>query len=200
MLGVMPMAEGPHLDLLLDAIAAERRGHLALLASDAAAPEAMREAARLYRASWQVAPPASYGRLIGALKAAIIAGDAHEDAAWVAGQIPQDATSAPASYATAIAALVQGDDDAARAAATRMREGSPAFVRAAAAIEALVERDAPAYTAAIQAIVSDFEGREDHLTGVPIADTALMLERLAPARGLGAGPQSPVMPPAASAT
>jgi hypothetical protein len=193
----MPMADGPHKELLLAAIAAERRGHLALLAGDAAAGDAMREAARLYRASWEVAPPASYGRLIGALKAAVIGGDAQEDAAYAAGQIPPVATSAPASYATAIVALVRGDDDAARTAAARMREGSPAFGRAAAAIEALVGGDAPAYTAALQAIVSDFETREDHLTGVPIADTAVMLECLAAQRGLAAAPDSPLMPPAA---
>jgi hypothetical protein len=45
-----------------------------------------------------------------------------------------------------------------------------------------------------RAIVEDFEGREAHLTGVPIADTALMLERLAERRGLAAHPESLLLP------
>jgi hypothetical protein len=46
----------------------------------------------------------------------------------------------------------------------------------------------------VAAIVADFEGRDEHLTGVPIADTALMLERLAGARGLAAHPASALLP------
>jgi hypothetical protein len=76
-----------------------------------------------------------------------------------------------------------------------MRTGSPPFVRAADAIDALVDRDGDRYAAALGTIVADFEGREEHLTGVPIADTALMLERLAAARGIACGPVSPLMPP-----
>lgn len=103
----MPLAESAHADLLRDALAAEARGQRALLAGEPAVA-ALREAAELYRASWEVAPPRSYGRLIGMLKAAVIAG-----------------------------------------------------------------ADAEAYGAAVRAIVADFEGRDEHLTGVPIADTAL---------------------------
>jgi hypothetical protein len=47
---------------------------------------------------------------------------------------------------------------------------------------------------AVAAIVADFESRSEHLTGVPIADTALMLERLAAERGIGAGLDSPLAP------
>ena len=75
-----------------------------------------------------------------------------------------------------------------------MREGSPAFGRAADAIAALAAGDADAYASAVRAIVSDFEGREEHLTGVPVADTALMLERLAEPRGLAAHPASALLP------
>jgi hypothetical protein len=42
--------------------------------------------------------------------------------------------------------------------------------------------------------VRDFEGRDAHLTGVPIADTALMLEALAAPRGMTARVDSPLMP------
>lgn len=222
----MPMAPGPHLDLLMEAIATEAEGHRALLRKDAdAAGRHMREASRLYRSSWEVAPPASYGRLIGMLKAAVIAagpgaiadagqaeaaggpepagdataGDAPADglrerAQYAREQIGDPGESAPAHYALAIAALVLGEDGAAIDAAKGMRSGSPAFVRAATAIEALGRRDRDAYAEAVAAIVADFEGRENHLTGVAIADTALMLERLAEPRGLACRPTSALLP------
>jgi hypothetical protein len=75
-----------------------------------------------------------------------------------------------------------------------MREGSPPFVRAAAAIGALAVSDVEAYNNAIVAIVADFAGRDDHLTGVAIADTALMLEVLAEPRGMACRPASPLLP------
>ena len=100
----------------------------------------------------------------------------------------------PASYARAIVALVQGHDADARSAAAGMRSGSPAFGRPADAITALADRDADAYADAVAAIVADFEGREQHLTGVPIADTGLMLERFANARGMASRPVSALLP------
>ena len=75
-----------------------------------------------------------------------------------------------------------------------MREGSEAFGRAAEAIDALAAGDGERYAAAVRAIVSDFEQRSEHLTGVAFADTALMLERLAEPLGLAARPSSPVLP------
>ena len=48
------------------------------------------------------------------------------------------------------------------------------------------------------AIVRDFEGRDAHLTGVPVADTAMLMEALAAPRGLAAHPASPLMPPGAA--
>ncbi|HWF72502.1 MAG TPA: hypothetical protein VG186_04110 [Solirubrobacteraceae bacterium] len=192
----MPLAEGPHLDRLREAIAVEGRGQQALLAGEeAAAADAFREASRLYRESWELASPTSFGRLIGMLKAAIIAGDASAAAAYARTQLPDPVESAPSSYALAIAALVEGDDATARAACAGMRGGSPAFVRAATAIDALLDEDSEAYATAVGEIVADFERREEHLTGVPIADTAIMLERLAEARGLRARRSSRGAPP-----
>ncbi len=75
-----------------------------------------------------------------------------------------------------------------------MRGGSDAFDRTADAITALAERDGGAYATALDAIVADFAAREDHLTGVAIADTAAMLERLAAARGMAANASSPLLP------
>ena len=188
------MEPGPHVEAMEAAIRADGEGLRALLAGDEArARERLAEAVAGYRASWELAPPRSFGRLVGMLKAAIIAGDAVDAAAYARSQVGE-ADSPPSSYVLAMAALVEGDDAAALAAVVGMRAGSPAFGRAADAIAALAAGDAYAYASAVRAIVSDFEGRDEHLTGVPVADTALMLERLAEPRGLAAHPASALLP------
>jgi len=190
----MPMEPGPHVEEMQAAIRVDGEGLRRLLEGDAAGGAAqLREAAERYRASWELAPPRSYGRLVGMLKAAVIAGEAGDAATYARAQV-READSPPSHYVLAMAALVAGDDGAARGAAAGMRAGSPPFGRAADAIEALADRDAGRYAAAVGAIVTDFEGREEHLTGVPVADTALMLERLAEARGLAAHPASALLP------
>src|SRR5918996_394511 len=108
----MALAGGAHSELMREAIAAEGRAHRALLAGEPA-EQALREATALYRESWEVAPPHSYGRLIGMLKAGVVAGEAAAEAQYVRGCLGDDLDSPAASYALAIAALVEGDDDAA---------------------------------------------------------------------------------------
>ena len=76
------MQDGPHRDLMLKAIAREGEAHRAALAGDrAAAASAYGDAVALYRASWEVAPPKSYGRLVGLLKAAVLGGAGAQGAA-----------------------------------------------------------------------------------------------------------------------
>jgi hypothetical protein len=147
----------------------------------------------LYRRSWEAAGPRSYGRLIGMLKAAVLAGGGREEASYARGQLAE-ADSPAAFYALALADLVAGEEEGARAAAEGMRGGSEAFERTAEAIEALAEGDEPRYAEALRSIVADFEAREQHLTGVPIADTALVLERIAARHGMAAGVSSPLLP------
>ena len=195
----MSMPAGEHRDAMAAAIALEGDAHRALLAGDTArAGDRLRAAAERYRASWELAPPRSFGRLIGMLKALVIAGDeaaARDAAAYVRAQVAEDDASPPAWYALAIAALVDGDDALARRAAAGMRSaGIEPFLRTAAAVDALAHGDGAAYAEAAAEIVADFEVRDEHLTGVPIADTALMLERLAEARGLAARPRSALLP------
>ena len=180
------MEEGPHLDVMREAIEVDGGAQRLLIAGDPSATAELERAAALYRRSWELAPPRSFGRLIGMLKASVLAGDAREAAEYALAEIGQP-DSAPSSYAVAIAALVLGDDDRAARATEGMRAGSEPFGRAADAIAALAARDPGAYRAAIDAIVADFAGRDEHLTGVRIADTALMLDRLAEPRGMGAG-------------
>jgi hypothetical protein len=178
------------------AIASEQLAHTAASAGDpVAARTAFHEAAAIYRASWEAAGPTSFGRLVGMLKAAILAGDGLDEARYVEETLANaDARSPTAAYAQAIAALVLAEDRRAAEWAELMRSASPAFVRTATAITALAGADAAAYGAALGEIVDDFAGRDAHLTGVPIADTALMLEVLAGPRGLEVGLDGPLLP------
>jgi uncharacterized protein len=180
-----------HEDAMREAIAADGDAYRALLAGEGA-HEPLRRAAAAYRQSWEAAPPRSFGRLVGYAKASILAGE--NPGPYVLERLGE-ADSPPAFWALALAALAAGDDAAAARAAEGMRAGSEAFGRAADAVAALAGRDRAAYTAAVRAIVDDFEGSDEHLTGVAIADTALVLERIAERRGLAAHPASSLLPP-----
>ena len=186
--------------LLGDAMAREGEAYRMLLeGEEEGAREPLREAAWLYRRSWEEeAGPRSFGRLVGMLKAAVLAGEGGEEARYVRAQLREEPDSATAWYALALAALLEGDDELARRAAAGMREGSNAFAQTADAIEALADREGDRYADALRAIVADFEARDEHLTGVPIADTALVLERIAAERGMAAEPDSPLLPRARS--
>jgi hypothetical protein len=191
----MEQAE-PHRELMSAAIERDGEAQRAVLAGEHdVARSAFTQAAALYRRSWEAAPPGSYGRLVGMLKAAILAGGGRPEANYVRSALADVAGDSPtAAYAVALAALRLGDDAAARDAAAHMRGGSDAFDRTAEAIVALADRDRARYHSALEAIVVDFESREEHLTGVPIADTAVMLERLATPRDMTAGVPSPLLP------
>src|SRR5437763_1988429 len=178
------------------AIDRDGEGQRALLGDyQRAARNAFAAASELYRQSWEAAPPASYGRLVGMLKAAVLAGSGEPQANYVRAALAGEQESSPtASYAVAVAALIAGDDvearkraEGMRAGAEGMRAGADAFARTADAIAALADRDPDAYSRSVETIIADFEAREQHLTGVAVADTALMLERLAARRGPAAG-------------
>ena len=182
---------------MLAAIKAEGEAHAALLAGDTdAATAAYARAVESYRASWALAPPKSYGRLVGLLKAAVLGGNGRAAADEVRAALDGDreaAGSPVASYVLAVAALIAGDDDAVAPLAEVMEPRGGAFERTAAALRALAAGDGAAYAAAAAAIADDFAGREEHLTGVAIADTAIMLEIVAGERGLAAGLESPLV-------
>jgi uncharacterized protein len=180
-----------HEDAMREAIAADGEAQRALLAGEDAR-EPLRRAAKAYRASWEAAPPRSFGRLVGYAKASILAGE--NPRPYVRAQLQDDCDSPPSCWALALASLADGDDETARRAADGMLAGSEAFGRAAGAVAALVRRDRQAYADMVAAIVADFEAREEHLTGVPIADTALVLERLAERHRLAAHPRSRLLP------
>ncbi len=178
------------------AIAREEIAHQAALDGDLdAGRAAFLEAAATYRASWELAGPKSYGRLVGMLKASILGGRGIDDARYVEQTLEgAEATSPTAAYAQAVAALVLGDHHRATEWAELMRDASPAFARTSTAITALASADADAYRDALAEIVDDFAARDAHLTGIPIADTALMLEVLAGPRRLRADLDGPLLP------
>ncbi len=186
--------------LLREAVRLDGLGQQALLRGDATRSHALfAEAAERYLASWEAAGPRAFGRLIGLMKASILAGEGGHAAAYVRRQLGGDAPacdSPPACYALALALLAQGDDAAAAPAVDGMRGGGEgdAFARTADALGALARGDGTAYAVAVAAIVADFAARDRHLTGIAFADTAVVLERLAQPRGVAARPASALMP------
>lgn len=182
---------------MTEAVKRDGEAQQALLAGDHdGARAAFADAAELYRESWEVAPPSAYGRLVGMLKSAVLAGaGAVSEARYVQAALAEaDAESVTASYARALAALILGDDRDAALWAGRMGAGGDAFARTGEAIGALAVGDSGRFADALRAIVRDFEARTEHLTGVAIADTALMLSQLAARRGMAVAMQSPVLP------
>jgi hypothetical protein len=145
----------------------------------------LRLAAGRYRESWQEAPPDSWGRPIGAIKALLLAGDDAGDAAiWALEAGAAEAGSPIGRYAGALALLVLGRDSEAGALAATLegRDDFPPDV--GAAIAALAAADGAGYKAAVAAVLRSFEARDEFLEGVAVADTVLVLQRLAAERGL----------------
>jgi hypothetical protein len=190
------VAPHKHQQLMTGAVERDGAAQRALLAGDLDAARAgFAQAADLYRQSWELAPATAYGRLVGLVKAAVLAGGGADEARYVQRALAgADVESVTASYARALAALVLGEDEEAGVCAGRMRAGTEAFARTGEAIGALAAGDAARYEAALAAIVRDFEQRAEHLTGVAIADTALMLAELGGRRGIAVAIASPVLP------
>jgi hypothetical protein len=156
--------------------------------------------AERYRESFEHAPPESWGRLIGAVKARILArdwGGAERDAEWALAQ-NADASNSPISrYAGALATLVLGRDAEAASISSALRAGDEtAFPRSVAdSLLALAGADADAYAREARAVLRSFETREAYLEDVPVADTVIVLEALAERRGIAAGLHSSLLPP-----
>ena len=155
--------------------------------------------AERYRESFGAAPAGSWGRLIGAVKARILAGDwagAAGDARWTLAEGAGSATSPIGRYAAALAALVLDDAvEAERLARSLRDEPDDAFPASVAdALAALAERDAAAYARAAAAVLRSFESRDAYLEDVPVADTVIGLEALARRRGIAADLRSPLLP------
>jgi len=154
-------------------------------------------AAERYRESYAEAPPGSWGRPIGAVKARLLAGDlsgAEEDARWALETGCADSESRIGRYAACLALLVLGRDDEATpiAASLRGRDDFPADV--ADSLAALSVGDRGAYETAAGEVLRSFETREAYLEDIPAADTVIVLQVLAASRGLAVKLSSPLLP------
>jgi hypothetical protein len=155
--------------------------------------------AERFRESFADAPPGSWGRPIGAVKARLLAGDragAEADARWALAQAPGESESPIAHYAAALAHLAVAEDEQAGGFAERLREEpEEAFPRPVAdALVALATHDGEAYGDAVVRVLRSFEERDAYLEGIPVADTVIVLEALAEPRGIAVRPSSPLLP------
>ena len=129
----------------------------------------LRRAAGRYRESWEAgAPPDSWGRPIAAMKALLLAGDDASDAArWALDAGAREAESPIGRYAGTLALLVLGDDAAARALGSTLRDRDD-FPRTVADASSRSRRRPRRTTRSrSRASSTSFEQRSDFLEDVP---------------------------------
>jgi hypothetical protein len=170
---------------------------LSLLMQGKDAREWLVRAAERWRESYTEAPPGSWGRPIGAIKALVLAGDwaaAEEAARWGLAEGAGQSESPIGRYAAALACSVLEDWEAARihADAIRIRDDFPRAVGDALAMVAA--EDVVGYVEAVESVLESFETRDEYLEDVPVADTVLVLQALAERRGMAAELESPLLP------
>ena len=168
-----------------------------MLGRGEAARDWLARAADRYRESWGGAPPGSWGRPIGAIKARLLVGDldgAAADARWALELGAAESDSPIGRYAATLAHCVLGDWHAARIEADwlLLRDDFPHDVAEALAYVAV--EDVVAYVEAIEEVLRSFEQRDEYLEDVPVADTVLVLQALASRRGMAADLESELLP------
>jgi tetratricopeptide (TPR) repeat protein len=179
--------------------AAYGAGLCALMLGDGdEAREWLQRAAARWRESYDGAPPNSWGRPVGAVKALVLAGDevgAEEAARWALETGAADAESPIGRYAACLALLVLERDDEARAHADAIRTGAdfPTPVGDALAMIA-AGTDAVGYVEAVEEVLESFETRDEYLEDVAVADTVLVLQALAERRRLRVELSSQLLP------
>jgi hypothetical protein len=159
-------------------------------------------AASAWRESWADATSTSWGRPIGVIKSLLLAGDdegAAEAAEWALSLGCEGAESPVGRYAAALALLALDRSGDARHAATSIRERDDFPRDVADALALIAAHDLLGYTEAVESVLQSFETRDGYLEDVAVADTVLVLQRLAARRGIAADlPQSSLLPAAAS--
>jgi hypothetical protein len=167
-----------------------------LMAGDPEAAEWFRRAAARWRESWSGG--ASWGRPIGALKASLLAQDeaaVDELARWTLELGTATEDSPIGRYAGALALLALGRWPEARHVAETLRDRDDFPHDVADALACIAAHDVVGYVEAVESVVDSFVTRDEHLEGVAVADTALVLQELARRRGVEhALPASPVVP------
>ena len=176
--------------------AAYAAGLALLMAGDPEAADWLRRAAARWRESWRGG--ASWGRPIGALKASLLA---HDDAAvdelahWTLELGTATDDSPIGRYAGALALLALGRWPEARHVAETLRDRDDFPHDVADALACIAAHDVVGYVEAVESVVDSFTTRDEHLEGVAVADTALVLQELAARNGIRHTlPPSPVLP------
>ncbi len=196
-----PAGEGEREDFRLAGIAGASWSTglaAAMDGDDDAAAALLRRAADEYDASWQAAPPGSWGRPIAMLRCRLLAGDldgARHDAEAALAAGATEAAGPIGGYCAALALLVLGRDaDAAPVAARIAGEGLDP-VAVAHALAALASRDREGLEAARREVLRSFEERDAFLEDTRVADTVLVLDALARERSIAVEPlTSPLLP------
>lgn len=157
----------------------------------------LHRAADRWRESYADAPPGSWGRPIGAIKALVIAGDwagAKDAARWALAAGAGEAESPIGRYAAALACSVLADWEHARihADTIRIRDDFPHDV--GDALATLAAEDVVGYVEAVESVLESFETREEYLEDVPVADTVLVLQSIAARRNMAAELSSQLLP------
>jgi hypothetical protein len=155
------------------------------------------QAAERYRESFADAPPGSWGRPIGAMKALVLTRDwpgAEEAARWALDAGAADAESPIGRYAAALAQLILGRDADAREHADAIRTHPDFPHDVGDALAFIAAQDVDGYAIAIESVLESFETREEYLEDLPVADTVLVLQALAERRGMAAELSSPLLP------
>ena len=169
-----------------------------MLGRDHEARDRLLRAAGEYDTSWRAAPPGSWGRPIAMIRCRLMAGDhegarADASAAVAAGML--DARGPIGGYCAALALLALERDEDAEIVAARVADDGLEPASVADALGAIARADGAAYLGARRAVLRSFEEREAFLEDVRVADTVLVLDALAAARGLELPPlSSPLLP------
>ena len=161
------------------------------------ASEWLHRAAEQYRESMADAPPESWGRPIGTMKALVLADDwagAEDAARWTLELGAAESASPIGRYAATLAHLILGDDEEARplAGSIREREDFPSDV--ADALATIAAEDRLGYVYAIESVLESFAIRDEYLEDIPVADTVIVLQALAARRDITAELASPLLP------
>ena len=161
------------------------------------ASEWFQRAADSYYESIAGAPPGSWGRPIGTMKALILAGDwqqAGDAAGWALALGAAESESPIGRYAAALALLVLGRDHDAVIHADTIRTSDAFPHDVGDALAFIAAGDPIGYTYAVESVLDSFETREEYLEDVPVADTVLVLQALAARRGLVVELSSTLLP------
>ena len=162
-----------------------------------AAREWFAKAVERYRESYEHAPPNSWGRPIGVLKARILADDwdgARTDADWTLAQSAADAESPIGRYAACLALLVLERDEEARVLADGLRTHADFPAAVGDALAMLAAQDIVGYFEAVEDVLESFATRNEYLEDLPVADTVMVLQALAERRSMRAELSSALLP------